>query len=478
MDSMYIALYLITVVAGESCPHEVYYRCSNCDTKSICIQCKVGFWNLASNCSNTCISQTCTCTSYKECLSCKDGHYGIENNCNRKCSNGCNGETCNSDGTCLCKHDFTGNTCDSCVDGKYGANCSVQCSLGCDGNVCESRNGTCKCRKNYSGELCEYCVAGHYGKDCSKTCSLGCFPRTCSFTDGHCDCDEYYTGDKCDSCVDGKYGAQCILQCSRGCESNTCTLKDGSCNCSINFTGRKCDKCINGRHGEDCSKTCSLGCLENRCSAIDGKCACRDFYTGDKCDVCVDGEYGGHCLDTMEQTHVNQTNKFSAGALTGGVISAVVVLVAAVALIVFVRRRLALVEAHSHYTDQNTTNPGGEAAQTGPYEALNTTRTEESDNTYTRLFLTGQAEMTERVNTDSSAMIMLNVIGGNLPKSNLYETLNATRLKEDDSNDNYRTLPATEQIGYTDCGNSENISINNPTISSDPHSYANMMLKK
>ncbi|WAR17025.1 hypothetical protein MAR_031619 [Mya arenaria] len=157
----------------------------------------------------------------------------------------------------------------------------------------------------------------------------------------------------------------------------------------------------------------------------------------------------------VEQNPANKTDSVPAGVLTGGVIGAVVVLVAAAAL------------------------TGGESAQTEPYEALNSSRMEESDSRdiYTRLFMTGQAAMTERVNPDCSATNMLNDVGGKAAQSKEYETLNATRLKEGDRSDNYRTLLTTGQTGYTDDGNSENISMYNPTISSDPHSYANMKLK-
>ncbi|XP_052762049.1 multiple epidermal growth factor-like domains protein 10 [Mya arenaria] len=256
------------------------------------------------------------CTNRDNCHSCKDGSYRFENNCKHNCSVGCDGTACYNNGTCdTCKPYFSGSKCDSCVDGQYGANCSLQCSLGCAGKVCNSRNGTCHCRN-------------------------------------------YFSGEKCDLCVDGNYGENCSLKCSQGCEENTCNLRDGTCNCSTNYSGEQCENCIRDRYGEGCSKTCSLGCLENTCSSTDGKCDCKEFYTGDRCDVCRDGRNGDHCLNNIESRRPNKTNNFPTGALTGGVIGAVIVFDAAVVIAVLLRRRLSQREAQGHTDEQETTHPG------------------------------------------------------------------------------------------------------------------------
>ncbi|WAR17010.1 TIE1-like protein, partial [Mya arenaria] len=265
---------------------------------------------------------------------------------------------CSKSGICFaCKPYFTGSKCGSCIDGRYGTNCSLQCSLGCAGKVCKSRDGTCNCRN-------------------------------------------YFSGDKCDSCVDGNYGENCSLKCSQGCEENTCNFRDGTCNCSTNYSGEQCEDCIRDRYGEGCSKTCSLGCVENTCSSADGKCDCKYFYKGYKCDVCEDGD---HCLNNIESRHPNNTNNFPTGALTGGVIGAVVVFDAAVVIAVLCRRRLSQRKAQGHTDEQNTTHPGGELTQPGQYETLNNSRMEENQRreTYTRLVTTSQDEITERVSPDS-----------------------------------------------------------------------------
>ncbi|WAR17004.1 PTPRT-like protein, partial [Mya arenaria] len=87
-----------------------------------------------------------------KCLSCKNGYYGKDTNCDKKCSSGCIGETCDTNGTCLCKPDFTGNICDSCVDGKYGVDCSLRCSQGCEENICSLLDGSCNCSSYHTAE--------------------------------------------------------------------------------------------------------------------------------------------------------------------------------------------------------------------------------------------------------------------------------------------------------------------------------------
>ncbi|WAR16669.1 LAMA5-like protein, partial [Mya arenaria] len=167
--------------------------------------CEDGFWNITKNCVSTCVTPACICSNYTNCLSCKDGSYGLGNKCVNNCSSGCNDNKCNDNGTCLnCKPNYTGNNCDSCVDGMYGATCSLQCSQGCEGNVCNSLDGTCNCSKYYQGVKCESCIEGRYGTNCSKPCNHGCVQGECSSNNGNCECKEYYKGNTCDVCVDAE----------------------------------------------------------------------------------------------------------------------------------------------------------------------------------------------------------------------------------------------------------------------------------
>ncbi|WAR16991.1 PTPRT-like protein, partial [Mya arenaria] len=223
------------------------------------------------------------------------GYYGIGTYCTKTCSSGCNGKPCNNNGTCLCKPDFTGNACDSCVDCKYGANCSMQCSRGCEGNNYSSTDGSCTCSNYYSGEQCENCIAGRYGEDCSKECSLGCLENTCSAVDGKCYCKNFYTGNNCDVCVDGRFGENnCNQKCSSDCNSVTC-YPNGTCICKPDVTGDACRSCVVGKYGANCSMDCSRGCEGKNCSSSDGTCNCRRNYNGDQCENCTAGRYGDDC---------------------------------------------------------------------------------------------------------------------------------------------------------------------------------------
>ncbi|WAR16635.1 PTPRM-like protein [Mya arenaria] len=214
-----VILYLMNVICGicppgkhgDSCSNNCTYPHCFCSSERACEGCEIGYWDRRQNCSLTCIFPTCRCTNHTNCLSCKDGSYGLENKCNKTCPSGCDNNTCENNGMCFsCKPNYTGNKCDSCVDGLYGVNCSLQCSQGCEGNVCNSLDGSCNCSKMYSGEKCESCIDGLYGVSCSESCSTGCVQNNCSAINGNCDCKEYYKGDTCNVCVDGRDGDHCL----------------------------------------------------------------------------------------------------------------------------------------------------------------------------------------------------------------------------------------------------------------------------
>ncbi|XP_052784691.1 uncharacterized protein LOC128220366 isoform X2 [Mya arenaria] len=231
-----------------------------------------------------------------------------------------------------------------------------------------------------------------------------------------------------------------------------------------------------GRYGFNCEKTCSPGCLKHTCSSSDGKCECKDYYKGDTCDECVEGRNGDHCLNLVQPTQPSNTDNNPTRALAVGVICAVGVLVAGVAVAIVARRKKSTWEAQCKSDEHATSPPRGEAAQPGLYESLDTTRTETNDrrDTYTRLFTTRLAETIENVNSDSNTMNHLNIEGGKVAQSGPYETLNATHLKENDRNESYKMLSMTEHARASGNSNFNGI----PPINPDSHSYANMMLKK
>ncbi|WAR28039.1 PTPRT-like protein [Mya arenaria] len=321
---------------GDNCEHLCLYPHCFCVSHLDCGSCEAGYWNISGNCKFICTSLTCICSNYTNCHYCKDGYYGLESKCKNTCSSGCDDNKCDNNGYCdTCKPNFAGSKCDSCVDGRYGANCSNSnqtCSSGCNGDECYP-NGTCLCEPNFTGKTCESCVDGYYGANCSFKCSGGCAKDNCSSSDGSCNCKNNYSGEKCEYCIEGRYGDECSKKCSLGCLEHTCSFTDGKCDCKEFYTGDTCDVCENGRYGEDCSKPCSLGCLDNTCSSTDGMCECRDFYTGDTCDVCVDGPF----RDAMNEP--TETDKQNVGVTVGGIIGAVLVVVAVVVVVIILKQR-------------------------------------------------------------------------------------------------------------------------------------------
>ncbi|KAJ8299807.1 hypothetical protein KUTeg_023867 [Tegillarca granosa] len=61
-------------------------------------------------------------------------------------------------GTCICKHGYTGEWCnDVCKNGTYGSGCSNQCKCEVEGTEsCNPVNGLCNCKPGITGIMCEY----------------------------------------------------------------------------------------------------------------------------------------------------------------------------------------------------------------------------------------------------------------------------------------------------------------------------------
>ncbi|XP_060554309.1 multiple epidermal growth factor-like domains protein 10 [Ruditapes philippinarum] len=341
---------------GENCEIKCMTNCSNCSRDNVCEQCepgyflnnhicykcpsnciscssldkcgicKDGFYNerrydvsrppLRTNCSLRCREECSSCISYKYCNNCTDGghlchcktrnesskicascyrrNYG--NYCNRSCSVGCKNHLCDFNaGTCECIHNFQGDYCDRCIDGKYGRKCEKQCERCYPGTACEKHSGVCdecvegfysrtcdlpcsanckSCKKNY-GHHCITCKPGKYGKKteengkeyiaCHNDCSDHCLNKTCTRDSGNC-----YTG-----CVKGHWGVRCGSTCSVYCKDSECFQGNGSCLC-----------CREGQYGSYCDKPCQVGCKENICTR-DGNCKkCKKGFTGSKCETC------------------------------------------------------------------------------------------------------------------------------------------------------------------------------------------------
>ncbi|XP_052764244.1 receptor-type tyrosine-protein phosphatase alpha-like isoform X2 [Mya arenaria] len=180
-------------------------------------------------CHNSCPQNCSTCEQEygTKCISCKDKFYGKDSQCSTRCSDGCEGEACNDDGTCS-----------TCKQGRYGSDCAQFCN-----------NKNCHCS---NGANCTSCKMGYYDRStfCKTPCSPGCQDGVCN-DDGSCKCRTRSTGNTCSECQSGYYGTYCNVSCSVGCVNETCS-KDGTCSCRTNFVTAKCDMCADGRTGVNC----------------------------------------------------------------------------------------------------------------------------------------------------------------------------------------------------------------------------------
>ncbi|XP_052215407.1 cell death abnormality protein 1-like [Dreissena polymorpha] len=316
-------------------------NCLSCDRKSggLCSICKNAYYRVnyeeCKSCENY-TKQGCRCTSqaacndclegydlhmsYKTvptyvCRACTDGRFGKR--CTLSCSIGCS-DVCNkTDGTCLCKPNYTGDKCETCNTGLYGHLCDKNCSTGCL-SPCNNANGSCTCKQHFTGAFCESCINGWYGTECNQPCSNNCVschnassciscqtgkygnicqnwcPRTCESCDSSVNCT---------TCTTGFYGPSCQINCSHGCANTTCDKRAGTCS-----------SCLKGKTGQHCIYNCSEGCFDGMCTQYKGECSlgckqgyygnrclsqcpinCLDCSSAEKCGTCELGYYGAYC---------------------------------------------------------------------------------------------------------------------------------------------------------------------------------------
>ncbi|BFZ21376.1 hypothetical protein BsWGS_24415 [Bradybaena similaris] len=290
---------------------------------------------------------------------CKNGHYGQD--CNATCPRLCMGNTTSEqrvchhvDGACLqgCQAGYTGSLCDQrCDRGRFGQDCNSTCPQHCGNidpslSVCDHMTGICtqECQPGYTGDRCdEQCERGTLGPDCSSTCPQHCENinislSVCDHVSGVCTqgCQPGYTEEYCDEqCQRGTFGQDCNSTCPQHCENNNISLSvcdhvSGVCTqgCQPGYTGDRCDeRCNSGIYGRDCNSTCPQHCGNidtslSVCDHVTGVCTqgCQPGYTGDHCDEQKDAT-------TSKEDSVTHSTSRTAGAVAGGIIVAVVVVV-------------------------------------------------------------------------------------------------------------------------------------------------------
>ena len=271
----------------------------------------------------------------------------------------CGGDTrgtCSKDGSvvrCICKPQFRGDACETCVLGKSGADCNVPCpgmvdlvtdpplspalQLPCNGHgTCSSDQPGCTCHPHYSGAACDLLCPSMAGDDgpCSGhgTCANG----VCSCTtwqgggwqDDACQHCSSFSPNECSKvcakseacihaacaapltckCPFGQWGLQGNCQpCACGSDHRRCNPVDGTCDCNLCPCGpldKECrKKCPIQEYtiaGKTCDKVCggsSEGCSgHGTCDPVTALCKCTqsvtDGYWGGPrgaCEQCDDG---------------------------------------------------------------------------------------------------------------------------------------------------------------------------------------------
>eukprot|EP01012_Entosiphon_sulcatum_P008570 TRINITY_DN14698_c0_g1_i1.p1 TRINITY_DN14698_c0_g1~~TRINITY_DN14698_c0_g1_i1.p1 ORF type:complete len:4384 (-),score=244.51 TRINITY_DN14698_c0_g1_i1:47-12031(-) len=230
----------------------------------------------------------------------------------------CSGHGTCADGTCTCgtcetSGMWTGEACDQCLRGYFGANCLSTCPGGfatpCNGNgVCNdgvNGTGTCSCLFGYTskpatGDCGLLCIRDTQQRICSGhgTCAGTTTGAVCICTDdpvkGH------WHGTLCDDCAYGWYGAGCLSPC-RGngsvCSGHgTCDnglLGSGNCTCQSGFAGMLC--------GLACPSANTLPCSgHGTCDFVTAACACNSsassgFWAGASCSSCQPFYSGANC---------------------------------------------------------------------------------------------------------------------------------------------------------------------------------------
>lgn len=172
----------------------------------------------------------------RQCDACRTGYYGFPDckPCDCPSKNLCEKDT----GACICPPHVIGEKCDKCEPYSFGFDSFFGCELcncnplGVENNdlQCDLSNGTCACRPNIEGRTCDHCHNGFFNFPHCQPCRCsheGTTFEICDQQDETCFCKKNVQGQMCDQCVAGTYNLQ--QSNPEGCTKCFCFGKTTSC---------------------------------------------------------------------------------------------------------------------------------------------------------------------------------------------------------------------------------------------------------
>lgn len=153
----------------------------------------------------------------RQCDACRTGYYGFPDckPCDCPATALCEKET----GACICPPRVRGDKCNECDAFTFGfdpiigcedCNCHPQGVLG--GNLqCDLNNGSCPCRQNIVGRTCDLCDYGYHSFPACYMCDCnrdGTTFEICDQADERCFCKKNVEGRSCERCKEGTYNLQ------------------------------------------------------------------------------------------------------------------------------------------------------------------------------------------------------------------------------------------------------------------------------
>ena len=211
---------------------------------------------------------------------------------------GCDGVTCNGNGSCVqdgdepkcqCNSGWDGATCETQVP-----HCDPACMEGRGTCILDNGNSICDCNTGLGGDICETAV-------CDPVCVNG---GTCSYDEvseeSFCNCPSEFGGDAC----------QIDL-----CDAKGCNLSNGSCSVVQGVAVCTCNQGWMGELCNDEDPVCTqeqanqLVCINGNCrveSGINTVCDCDAIWSGVACDIPVCDpvcQNGGTCEEVSESQH-------------------------------------------------------------------------------------------------------------------------------------------------------------------------------